>query len=485
MAEVIFAEQTLEFAPLGGPYGAYTEPLTTLVVGENYTVCWDGVEHESTCKQIVNLEDENATCEVLGNAYLADGVSENSGENFVIVNIVGEALAFISAEDSTSHTVAIYASEETEQPEGTELVLAETTVFDGDLLEFGAINAGKKYIVNWDGTMHEVTAFEIAGDTETHAAIGNMYLLTEDTTQNTEEPFLMVYTPSTGATDVIVEDTSTPHTVAIYAVKEEEPEQPEETAGVSIVLYDRNGEPVTYKGVETITTDTPTAGEVATFTHGVAVENAEYELDMATGDQTVKLAKGNLLKGFTIKKPETLSPEYIKKNVKIAGIVGEFAGDEMEKTVDLAMADGEQVIEADADTVMTKVTVNKPATMLPENIKKDVKIGGITGTFVGDGQEKTVALSMTSGDQVIEADEGTVLSRVTVTKPDALVPENIKNGTDVAGVIGSLKCIVDVETEAVMDSLLIENNIGNAYRFTGETTEKYINGDIYVVEVNE
>ena len=53
---------------------------------------------------------------------------------------------------------------------------------------------------------------------------------------------------------------------------------------------------------------------------------------------------------------------------------------EAEKTVDLALADGDQVIEADPDTVLTKVTVRKPETLVPENIAKGVVIGGVVGT---------------------------------------------------------------------------------------------------------
>lgn len=42
----------------------------------------------------------------------------------------------------------------------------------------------------------------------------------------------------------------------------------------------------------------------------------------------------------------------------------------------------------------------------------------------------------------------------------------------------------DVATEAEMTALLVEANVGKAYRFTGATTYNYINGDIYIVEAN-
>lgn len=147
-----------------------------------------------------------------------------------------------------------------------------------------------------------------------------------------------------------------------------------------IVLYDRTGSAVTYSGVDTITTDTPTDGETATFTYGKVVQGTEIDLALADGDQTVSVPAGSLLREATIKKPETLTPEHIKKGVDVAGVIGTFAGDEMEKTVDLNMANGDQIVDADPDTVMTRVTVKKPETLVPENIVEGVDIGGVLGT---------------------------------------------------------------------------------------------------------
>lgn len=147
-----------------------------------------------------------------------------------------------------------------------------------------------------------------------------------------------------------------------------------------IVLYDRTGSAVTYSGVDTITTDTPTDGETATFTYGKVVDGTEIDLALADGDQSVSVPAGSLLREATIKKPETLTSEHIKKGVDVAGVIGTFAGDEMEKTVDLDMADGDQIVDADPDTVMTRVTVKKPETLVPENIADGVEIGGVVGT---------------------------------------------------------------------------------------------------------
>lgn len=40
----------------------------------------------------------------------------------------------------------------------------------------------------------------------------------------------------------------------------------------------------------------------------------------------------------------------------------------------------------------------------------------------------------------------------------------------------------EVSTAAEMDALLVSENVGNYYKYIGESTDNYINGDIYMVE---
>lgn len=67
-----------------------------------------------------------------------------------------------------------------------------------------------------------------------------------------------------------------------------------------------------------------------------------------------------------------------------------------EKTVDLAMASGNQVISPDAGKNLSKVTVTKPSTLVAGNIKTGVSIGGVTGTLEVKKEEeaKEVDLAM-------------------------------------------------------------------------------------------
>ena len=112
-----------------------------------------------------------------------------------------------------------------------------------------------------------------------------------------------------------------------------------------------------------------------------------------------------------------------------------------EKTVDLAMASGNQIISPDAGKNLSKVTVTKPSTLVAGNIKTGVSIGGVTGTLEASKEEETkeVDLAMSSGNQTITPTSGKVLSQVVVKKPATMLPENIKKNVNIGGVTGTLE----------------------------------------------
>ena len=114
---------------------------------------------------------------------------------------------------------------------------------------------------------------------------------------------------------------------------------------------------------------------------------------------------------------------------------------EQAKTVDLNMATGNQTVLPDEGMTLSSATIIKPDTMIPENIKVGVDIGGVVGTAPTPKAEqtKTVDLDMVAGNQTINPDEGKVLSSAVVTKPTTLVAENIKKGINIGGVIGTLE----------------------------------------------
>ena len=168
------------------------------------------------------------------------------------------------------------------------------------------------------------------------------------------------------------------HTVAIY--------QEVESEGTSIVLKDRNGNDVTHEGIETVTFDTPTEGVQVTFTYGVVAPKLEVPVTFAEGDMPIVADEKTLMKEIVLLKPDNLIPENIRNGESVAGVMGTFLGDTEEVTVDLSMVDGDQVIEPSADgKVLSKVVITKPETLVPENIAEGVNVAGIIGTLAGGG----------------------------------------------------------------------------------------------------
>lgn len=96
----------------------------------------------------------------------------------------------------------------------------------------------------------------------------------------------------------------------------------ETTKGIDIALYNRKGEKQPFELIDRLAVDTPEAGTKAIYTYGEAVENASYDLNFAEGNQKITLDNGELLREFTIKKPENLIPENIPIGISIAGIDG-------------------------------------------------------------------------------------------------------------------------------------------------------------------
>jgi hypothetical protein len=151
---------------------------------------------------------------------------------------------------------------------------------------------------------------------------------------------------------------------------------------VGIVLKNKTGQAMTYYDVETISVNTTISGQTQVYTKGQAFENVPVELNFADGnDQLITAPDGTLIKSAIIERPDGLIPEHIKKGIEVAGVEGNFAGDIVDKTIDLDFSNlSDMVVEADEDTVMSKVTIVKPDALAPENIAKDVNIAGVVGT---------------------------------------------------------------------------------------------------------
>lgn len=183
----------------------------------------------------------------------------------------------------------------------------------------------------------------------------------------------------------------------------------------NIVLYDRNGNPQTYEGIKTVSFDTDDGGR-ATYTYGTAVEKETVTLNLANGNQTVSPSSGSFMKSVEIKKPSTLVAENIAKDVEIAGVVGTMEGgisEGVSKEIELNLADGDQTVEADPNNLMSEVVIKKPDTLIPENIVKDVNIAGVVGNSEGGGGGGE-AVSVTPSDINFYDYDGTLVAAWTL-----------------------------------------------------------------------
>lgn len=104
------------------------------------------------------------------------------------------------------------------------------------------------------------------------------------------------------------------------------------------------------------------------------------------------------------------------KILALKGIKGGGDTPTQEKTVALDMANGNQIITPDDGKTMTQATVLKPATMAAENIKSGVDIGGVVGSLEGKlpEEEKTVTITE-NGTTEVNATDGKAMTKVVVT----------------------------------------------------------------------
>lgn len=106
---------------------------------------------------------------------------------------------------------------------------------------------------------------------------------------------------------------------------------------VDIIFYNKRGKPVSYSNIDTISMDTVIPNAQATFIRGSAVQPFEQELNMKDGNQVVE-SNGAFFKSATIIKPETLIPENIKKGIDIGGVEGTFEIQGVSKTAEIDFA---------------------------------------------------------------------------------------------------------------------------------------------------
>ena len=239
---------------------------------------------------------------------------------------------------------------------------------------------GTAYVVAWGDSTHNCTAF-------TSDAAPDCVLLGNPLPLGGEDngiPFLMSSRADGSGMTIMTYDEGETREVAVY--RQEEAAVP--SASVKIKGY--SGREFEYQNVPKVwlaapesTVDNPV---LVPFTYGEALENVEVVPDFSAGDQTVTLPDGYLARSAVVKKPSALVPENIRKGETVAGIEGAFEGGvPEEKIVEADFSDGAMMVEPSEGKILTKVTIPKPADLIPENIAEGVDIAGIIGSLKSGG----------------------------------------------------------------------------------------------------
>lgn len=153
-----------------------------------------------------------------------------------------------------------------------------------------------------------------------------------------------------------------------------------------VKIKNYNGEYIAYKDVEKLHLSAADSDELVPFSYGEAVSDVPVPLDLADGDQTLEAPAGTLVKSAVIQKPETLVAGNIRNGVEIAGVTGTLEALVSEgKAIELDFSNGDMVVTPDSGKAFSQVSIPKPANLTPDNIAEGVNIAGIIGTLAAGG----------------------------------------------------------------------------------------------------
>lgn len=153
-----------------------------------------------------------------------------------------------------------------------------------------------------------------------------------------------------------------------------------------------------------------------------------------------------------------ITQNNIRDGIEILGIVGNYSGESptLESiTEDPDFSNGNQVVTPSSGyDGISQVTFNRPSTLIPNNVKKDVNIAGIVGTYEGSSspslQSKTLTPDFSNGNVTVGADSGyDGLSQVIIQKDSDLIRSNVKKNVELFGITGNYDPQPILQTKSV------------------------------------
>ena len=229
------------------------------------------------------------------------------------------------------------------------------------------------------------------------------------------------------------------------------------------------------------------ASILAQYDYGVNLNGETSNASLGSDNViTIEAFKSNIVFNITSNGTTTLAtkntyvPSDIDFNVNVPSVPLQDS-----KLVELSMADGSnQNVMPDTNyTAMKQVIIVKPTALVAENIRNGISIAGISGSFTADanalsgnilsGKTAYVRGSKVTGSIPTYSGTTNVTSNQTLETSGKYMSSDIV--VNVAG-------IIEIATSSAMDAVLVADNVGKYYKYTGTTDDKYTNGDIYQVQ---
>lgn len=150
---------------------------------------------------------------------------------------------------------------------------------------------------------------------------------------------------------------------------------------------------------------------------------------------------------------EDIKPENIKSGVNILGVEGTLEQSKLQSKVIVTPSTSQQnIIPSDGYDGMSEVEVlavdsNIDEDIKPENIKSGVNILGVDGTLEYNKLQEEITVSPMTVDQIIYPDDDydavkkIKVDKVTSEIDDSIIPENIREGVEILGVIGNMTSV--------------------------------------------
>lgn len=158
------------------------------------------------------------------------------------------------------------------------------------------------------------------------------------------------------------------------------------------------------------------------------------------------------IRSVTVNSPDYLTAENIKAGVTIAGIEGTYDNTTPTEEKTSKATSFPVILEPQSGYALSKATVTAPDNLTAENIKAGVTIAGVTGSYDNPTPTEEKTVQATAFPVVVEPQDGYAISRATITAPEGLVPENIRKDAVVAGVTGTYAPVLN-EDDRVVTSL--------------------------------